>query len=536
MNISLNFKSETVEKISKLVDKHIFLLILALLSFTSLFAFLYYTDIGLSLSYNDARSHLDIGRRVVEGLKPGLAQIGSVWLPLPHILMIPTIWNDYMWHSGLAGAIQSMISFVATGALIYMFLRKIGANLIGSLFGVFMFASNINILYLQSTAMTELLLLATMTAGVYELVMWHRNDRVLSLIKSSFWIMLATLVRYDGWFLLFVAMILVVIQTTRKKGIKAAEGTTFFFLTLASFGIVLWLLWNLLIFKDPLYFAFGPYSAHAQQAQLDQAGVLATKNDIFLSLKIYTYALAYNSYAFSLIIALIGLIVFIKDKAISTSVRIGSLALLAPFFFNILALYLGHSVLFIQGVSGETWFNARYGVMLLPTTSIFIGYLVHRLKFYRYLIIGLILFMTVFIYSTGDAVTIDDARVGSSQKNVSEVSGWLEKNAKTTPGFVLISAASHDAIIFSSGLPMAKFIHEGTGTYWTAATTSPDRWARWIIMRTNDDNDLTFRSVKKTVGFKKYNKIASYPFADIYEIKPEFVSQLETKPVLPKQR
>lgn len=32
-------------------------------------------------------------------------------------------------------------------------------------------------------------------------------------------------------------------------------------------------------------------------------------------------------------------------------------------------------------------------------------------------------------------------------------------------GFVLISAASHDAIIFSSGLPMKKCIHKGTGTY-----------------------------------------------------------------------
>ena len=38
-------------------------------------------------------------------------------------LMIPTIWIDFFWHSGLSGAIISMISFVATGVIIYLFLK-----------------------------------------------------------------------------------------------------------------------------------------------------------------------------------------------------------------------------------------------------------------------------------------------------------------------------------------------------------------------------------------------------------------------------
>ena len=107
------------------------------------------------------------------------------------------------------------------------------------------------------------------------------------------------------------------------------------------------------------------------------------------------------------------------------------MALLAPFIFNILALYLGHSVLFIQGISGNTWFNARYGIMMMPSIAIFIGYLIHRtLHVMRYGLIGLVMFTTLFAFLNVDAVTIDDARVGSSQKNVSEVSGWLNKNTK----------------------------------------------------------------------------------------------------------
>ncbi|MBI4084449.1 MAG: hypothetical protein HY431_00945 [Candidatus Levybacteria bacterium] len=536
LSLSVSMSAERLKRIVGFFEKHATLFLIVVLSAISVFAFLYYLDSGLGLAYNDARSHLDIGRRVVEGLKPGLAQIGSVWLPLPHLLMVPTIWSDFMWHTGLAGAIQSMLSFLGTGILIYLFLKKLGVGLLGRLIGVFVFVANINILYLQSTAMTELLLLATMTAAAYELMVWHKDEKLLNLIKASAWVMLSTLIRYDGWFLLFVATLLVMVHTLRRRNFRMTEGATLVFLTLSAFGIVLWLLWNLLIFKDPFYFAFGPFSAHAQQEQLDQAGVLATKNDIILSTKVYLYALAYNSYAFSLVLGLIGLIVFLRDKTVAAGVRISSLALLAPLFFNILALYLGFSVLFIQGFSGGTWFNARYGIMMMPTIAIFIGYLVHRAKELKYVVIGLVFLTTFFAFANGDAVTIDDARVGSSQKNVSEVSGWLRENVKNADGFVLISAASHDAIIFSSGLPMKKFIHEGTGTYWESATTSPDRWARWIIMRTNDDNDLTFRSVKKTTGFAKYDKVQSFPFADIYEIKPEYVSQLETKPVLPKQR
>jgi len=94
------------------------------LAFLSILYFVIFYKNGLGLSYNDARSHLYIGRRVVEGLKPGLAQLGSVWLPLNHVLMIPTIWNDWMWHSGLAGALQSMAGFVVTGYVIYLILKE----------------------------------------------------------------------------------------------------------------------------------------------------------------------------------------------------------------------------------------------------------------------------------------------------------------------------------------------------------------------------------------------------------------------------
>lgn len=542
ISLSLRLPKGIVWRVRELLEKYTFAILIVGLVLISIASFLHYHNNGLSLAYNDARSRLDIGRRVVEGLKPGLAQLGSVWLPLPNILMIPTVWNDFMWHSGLSGAIQSMASFVATGAVIYLILRRIGVGMVGRLFGVLVFAANLNILYLQSTAMTELILLATMTIACYQFLMWYESNKLLHFIHAGFWVMLSTLIRYDGWFLFFYTAMLVILKGAQlsgwnmKKSLNRSEGMFVLFCTLAGFGIFCWVVWNWAIFKDPLYFAFGEFSAHAQQSQLEEAGVLQTKHNLWLSAKMYWFALAYNSITSTVLLGIAGAVTLWTDKNMSSNRKIALTALLAPLMFNILALYLGHSVLFIQGISGNSWFNVRYGLMMMPSIAVFAGYLVHRFKPARLTIIGLFLFVTAFAFLNGDAVTIDDGRVGSSQKNVSEVSDWLGANAAERDGFVLISAASHDAIIFSSGLPMKKFIHEGTGKYWESATTAPDRWARWIVMRTNDTNDLTYRSVQETQWRDKYTLVNTYPFADIYELKVEYLPYLNTKPVLGRQK
>jgi len=108
----------------------------------------------------------------------------------------------------------------------------------------------------------------------------------------------------------------------------------------------------------------------------------------------------------------------------------------------------------------------------------------------------------------------------------------LKENTADKEGFILISAASHDAIIFSSDLPMGKYIHEGTGKYWEAALEDPDKWARWIVLRTHDMNDWTFREIKDTEGFQNFELVDHYPFADIYELKDEFIDGVQKERVV----
>lgn len=516
------------EEVITLIKENEFKIILSVLSLVSAISFFFFYFNGLGLAYNDARSHLDIGRRVVENIKPGLAQIGSVWLPLPHFLMLFTVWNNFMWHSGLSGALTSMISYIGSGLFIWLILKKLNMNLVSRLVGVFAFAANANILYLQSTAMTELLFIFTFCAAFYELLCWYKSDKAWDLVKAAFWIMLSTLTRYDAWFIFMVITGLVTTTSFFKKGFKAAEGTFLLFATLGGLGIFLWFAWNYLIFGDPLFSFFGPYSAYAQQKQIYDAGELITKWNIVNSIKIYGLTLYYTIGLFNLIMAVLGMILLFLDRSINKIIKLAMVTiLLSPLIYNILALFFGHSIISIVHVFGDNWFNVRYGVVMLPTVAILIGYFIQKINNpMRYLLIPALFFAYFSSYFTSIPVTIQDALWGASSKNVSQVSGWLRKNAASNQDKIYIAAGSHDAIIFTSGYNMERFIHEGTGQYFKLAGSDPTHWVRYIVMRTYDMQDATYYALKDTPDFSKYNLVLKGEFADIYEIKSEYSSNL----------
>jgi hypothetical protein len=59
--------------------------------FVSVFSFLYFSRRGDVLLYGDAVAHINIARRVFDSKTPGLLQLGTLWLPLPLLLVLPFI-------------------------------------------------------------------------------------------------------------------------------------------------------------------------------------------------------------------------------------------------------------------------------------------------------------------------------------------------------------------------------------------------------------------------------------------------------------
>ena len=503
------------ESLSKLIRKYN-LRILGLASFLSLSSYLIFSRLNLITAYNDAQSHLNMARLVYDNLKPGLAQIGSVWLPLNHVLSLFLAWNDSLWKSGFAGSIWSMMSFIGSVYVIYIFILKVVENKYSAFLGMLLFATNLNILYMQATPMTELTLIFFFTSASYFFYLWAKDKKTSYLVPVALFVFFASLTRYDGWFL-FAVIILILFFISYKELRKEKDGAhsiqkqvssflerrVIVFTTLAGLGIFLWLIWNTLIFGDTLFFALGPYSARAQQNILVAKGFLPTEYNLFLSSKAYVLAVVDNVGLILVLFALLGLLVYgFKNRIKDTSLAVYTL--LSPLLFHILSLFLGFSSLFIPGVSDRIlqhadnpWLNVRYGLMMLPAVSLFSAYLTKRSSGLKILLFCCIILQFV-IFIRGQMVTLTDAVTQRNVLDSTEATQWLNDNVKSDDGLILASVSYHNPLIFATGLPLKRFIHEGTGKYWKESLTHPLLYAKWIIVSNNDSGDPVYTAVYKS--------------------------------------
>ncbi|MEK7495710.1 MAG: hypothetical protein AAB603_03910 [Patescibacteria group bacterium] len=485
---------------------------------TSIIAWFFSFTNGYVLTYNDAASHLNIARRIVDNLTPGLAQIGTVWLPLPHLLMLIFAWSDFMWHTALAGSIVSMTAYVVTVLFTYkLILLLTENNKPAATVGTLILGLNPNFLYLSTTPMTEPVLIASFTLSVFFLAKYIKTKEILNLILGGIFVMASTLVRYDGWFLFICLTLLLLVWSLIALRKKKAEGIVLLFISIGGFGIVLWLLWNLTIFGDALYFIRGPYSAYVQQKVLRSVGQLPTEGNILLSLSYYIWSVIENN---GFIIALLSLAGFTATPFIIKSKQqiVVLLAVLSPFVFNVLALYLGQSAMNVpQEAKDPGLFNIRYGVLMLPALALSLGILASRKKLFWFISLVFIIQCFIFI-SQGKPVTLIDGLRGlENTRYTVEASSWLMKNYKG--GLILTSLASHDAFVARAQLPMKFYIHEGTREYWQNALNKPSLSSEYIATMSYPP-DLVYRSLKNKPDFiKNYVLVHSYGTFGIYQRK-----------------
>src|SRR5580692_4289910 len=130
-------------------------------------AITYVQRTGATLYFGDAEAHLDIARRIVDSLTPGWSQVGTTWLPLPHLLMLPLVRNDWLWRTGLAGAIASGLSMTIAVTFLFAAMRRIFADTSAAAAAAAVFLLNPNTLYLGSIPMSESVFFASLFALLY---------------------------------------------------------------------------------------------------------------------------------------------------------------------------------------------------------------------------------------------------------------------------------------------------------------------------------------------------------------------------------
>jgi hypothetical protein len=241
----------------------------------------YFHHTDRALWYGDALARLNAARRVTSSLTPGLVQLGSVWPPLPQVVMLPFIWAEPLWRSGLAGIVPSFLCFVGSAVLLFRLNHFVTNDRAAAFLGALFFLANPNLLYLQATPMSESLALLSLVGLAFFLSRWAESQRVFDLAAAAFFAFMGTLTRYELWAVTLLAALLVVFVAWRRTGDWAsAEGSGLTFLTLAAYGMVLWLLYNAVIFGDLLYFARSPYSARAQAMIFLHDGKLPAYHDL----------------------------------------------------------------------------------------------------------------------------------------------------------------------------------------------------------------------------------------------------------------
>jgi hypothetical protein len=347
----------------------------------SLISFLYFFHHNEILLYGDAVAHINIARRVFDSQQPGPVQLGTVWLPLPHVLMLLFVIPDWAWRTGAGPSIISMAAYVFGALGIFRLVRaRVGRKT--ACLAALAYVLNPNLIYLQTTAMTEPLYLALFIWAMVFLSEFFDASRAAdqrhanqSLRRCMYFTAAMMLTRYDGWFVAIWFEAILFLHVFRSRELVAQEfrrACLNFLLPLACVGI-LWLAYNQLVFHDALAFLRGPYSARAIAARSAATSNFTAPGDHhpyvagLYFLQAAQLNLGEGSWGSAWLLAAIAGALAILLYAPRARVL---LLLWLPLPFYALSVAYAGAPIFVPVWWPFSYYNVRYGLELLPAIAV----------------------------------------------------------------------------------------------------------------------------------------------------------------------
>lgn len=162
-------------------------------------AAVHYSTAGLALSHYDARAHLVVARRIIDSLTPGWQQVGAVWLPLPHLLNMLPVQIDALYRTGSSAIAISVLSLAVAVWSMSDAIRRMTGSTSGALVAAALLMLNPNVLYLQSTPMTEPLLFAMVLLSIALVGRWVVAAPERWPTRAGLALAAACLTRYESW-------------------------------------------------------------------------------------------------------------------------------------------------------------------------------------------------------------------------------------------------------------------------------------------------------------------------------------------------
>jgi hypothetical protein len=378
------------------------------------------------------------------------------------------------------------------------------------------FALNPNLLYMQSTAMTEAIYLAGMVWAIYYLCAFDLRLRDglpgagAALQRSAIALSACILTRYDGWFLTGVCAIAVAVRLhslesqVRKSLWRPAVRSIVLTLAVAGF----WLAWNYGIFGNPVEFATGPYSAKAIAARTTPRGDPPYPGqDHPVTAAIYFVKSAKLNVTEGplerplFFIALFGLIFTLFEKR-----RRFAFLLWVPLIFYPLSIAYGAVPIFIPQWWPFSYYNVRYGMQLLPAIAVFFAlashYLrrVHLARWYMHAITAVFAIVAILSYVAAlrhVPICLREARVNSVTRVAMEKQIARQLIMTAPDAKLLMFTGEYSGALQGADIPFRNVINEGNYGLWNAALAAPSRAADWVVAT---EGDVVSQAVKDNPG------------------------------------
>jgi hypothetical protein len=482
----------------------------------------YVNHSGWTLYYGDAEAHLDIARRIVDSRQPGYDQLGTVWLPLPHVLMLPLVRDDGWWRNGLAGAIPAMICFICGGLFLFAAMRRAAQSASVAWASLALLAFNPNLLYLQATPMSEAAVLAAFMALLYFTVLFRDTQSILAAAGAGLASLAASLSRYEGWFAIpFVAVYLLI----AARGWKRLTAPVVFCL-IAALGPLYWLAHNWWIYSNPLEFYNGPYSAMAiyKRALAQNMAPYRGDHDWPMAALYYTTAVRLCAGLTACLIAIAGVAGVLWKRVFWPVV----FAAIAPFFY-VWSMHSGGTPIFVPTLWPFSYYNTRYALSALPLLAIAGGCLVlllpDRWRPWMALAIALAAAAPWLIHrEPSDWITWRESQINSSTRRAwtKAAAASLAASHRSGEG-ILTNFGDLAGILREAGIPLRQALYEGDEPAWSAAIARPDLFLHeeWVVTVSGDTMATSIQRASRKTGphyhLVQTVKVRGAPVIEIYK-------------------
>jgi hypothetical protein len=472
-----------------------------LLAIVSAAAWYFYSS-GYLLYYGDAQAHLNISRSLIDARVTGYDQLGTVWLPVLHLICLPFVARNHLWESGLAGTIPVGICFVVAGLCLYLCGKDVYGSSAAALVGMLCFALNPNVLYLATITMTEIVFVAGLALCLLA-ILWYRktqhNRWTAAAIVASWWM---SLTRYDGWFLIpFIGLFLMFAAKENKLRVLIVSGL------MASLAPLYWMAHNWFETGNALDFYNGPYSAAAIQGEHNYPGFHDWPAAVH-----YYWAAGSACSGYGLIVA--GVLGLIVALARGWWKALGFLAL-TPLFY-VWSVHSSKTPVYLPSLWPHGYYNSRYGIAVVVFMAFAVGALASALPSRIRFLPLLALVPWLVRPNPQNWICWKESQVNSDSRRAwtAQAADYLANYYRSGDG-VLVEFGDLAGIFGKAGIPLREALHEGSGPAWFVNTMPSGLVAqtRWAIAQ---KDDKLARRLQEAKSFHVVDVIAVHGAPDLF--------------------